>query len=136
MAPEILAKTINYRSLLQFQNAEMYSLALIFWELLRRTSFEVAEEGASGGVRMYAYEYRLPYYEHIQADPDEMQMIQVVCEKKKRPEINPLWRQVPILNELTHLTEELWVENANGRLNALRLKKSLNQIKRKFTSAP
>lgn len=125
MAPEILAKTINYKSLLQFQNAEMYSLALIFWELLRRTSFEIAPVS-------YSYDYKLPYYEHVQSDPDEIQMKQLVCDEKIRPEINNLWRQIPILNELTELTEELWVENANGRLNALRLKKSINQIKRKF----
>ena len=44
MAPEILAKQINLKSLLQFQMAEMYSLALIFWELLRRTGFELQGE--------------------------------------------------------------------------------------------
>lgn len=124
MAPEILSKTINYKSLLQFQKAEMYSLALIFWELLRRTSFELNEQ-------TYTYEYRLPYNEYIQSDPDDTQMKLLVCDQKKRPEINQLWRDVPILNELTHLTEELWVENADGRLNALRLKKSINLIKKK-----
>ena len=80
------------------------------------------------------YDYRLPYYEWIgAADADEAQMLAVVCVEKKRPGVNALWRQVPILGELTKLTEELWGENANGRLNALRLKKSINQIKRKFT---
>lgn len=144
MAPEILAKTINYKSLLQFQNAEMYSLALIFWELLRRTSFDLEQplnnnnsttQSASDQIPTrrvhYSYDYKLPYYEHIQSDPDEFQMKQMVCDQKKRPEINSLWRQVPILSELTQLTEELWVENADGRLNALRLKKSLNLIKRR-----
>ena len=67
------------------------------------------------------------------ADPDELQMRQVVCEQRKRPEINSLWRQVPIMAELAQLTEELWAENADGRLNALRLKKSLNLISRKYT---
>ena len=37
--------------------------------------------------------------------------------------------------ELAQLTEELWAENADGRLNALRLKKSLNLISRKYTWA-
>lgn len=153
MAPEILNKTINYKSLLQFQNAEMYSLALIFWELLRKTKFhldqpvspnEIANQssldlstassdtGKTGKRYAYSYEYKMPYYEYVQADPEELQMKQLVCDQKKRPEINALWRKVPILNELSHLTEELWVENANGRLNALRLKKSLNLIKRKY----
>lgn len=152
MAPEILAKTINYKSLLQFQNAEMYSLALIFWELLRRTSFELDKEEQQASQStvslskdptnetsdkfptklVYSYDYKLPYYEYIQSDPDELEMKHLVVDLKKRPEINNLWRSVPILNELTQLTEELWVENADGRLNALRLKKSLNSIKRKY----
>lgn len=159
MAPEILAKTINYKSLLQFQNAEMYSLALIFWELLRRTSFELEQDSLqennfksaewksqqklstndcntdpiekSSQKMVFNFDYKLPYYEYVQSDPDEFQMKQLVCDRKVRPEINQLWKQVPILSDLTSLTEELWVDNPNGRLNALRLKKSLNQIKRK-----
>ncbi len=126
MAPEILNKTIDIRSLYQFQNAEMYSLALIFWELLRRTKFEFLNS-------IYSYEYKMPYYEYIPMDPDDIQMRQIVCEQKLRPEINQLWKQTNILNELTQLTEELWVENSHGRLNALRLKKSLNSIMRKYS---
>jgi serine/threonine protein kinase len=135
MAPEILAKTINFKSLLQFQKAEMYSLSLIFWELLRRTMFELFESNSDSDKKhkvIYSYDYKLPYHEYIQSDPDELQMKQLVCDQKIRPEVNNLWREVPILNELTQLTEELWVENADGRLNALRLKKSLNQIERKY----
>jgi TGF-beta receptor type-1 len=124
MAPEILNKTINIKSLYQFQNAEMYSLALIFWELLTRTKFELLN-------KIYIYEYKLPYYQYLPMDPNDLQMKQIVCEQKLRPEINYLWKQINIMNELTQLTEELWVENSNGRLNALRLKKSLNSIMRK-----
>ena len=125
MAPEILNKTININSLYQFQNAEMYSLALIFWELLRRTKFELLNT-------IYIYEYKLPYYQYLPMDPNDLQMKQIVCEQKLRPDINSLWKQINIMNELTQLTEELWVENANGRLNTLRLKKSLNSIMRKY----
>jgi TGF-beta receptor type-1 len=125
MAPEILNKTINIKSLYQFQNAEMYSLALIFWELLTRTKFELLN-------KIYIYEYKLPYYQYLPMDPNDLQMKQIVCEQKLRPEINYLWKQINIMNELTQLTEELWVENSNGRLNALRLKKSLNSIMRKY----
>ena len=103
----------------------MYSLALIFWELLRRTKFEFLNS-------VYLYEYKMPYYEYIPMDPDDIQMRQIVCEQKLRPEINQLWKQVNIMNELTQLTEELWVENSHGMLNALRLKKSLNSIMRKY----
>ena len=127
MAPEILSKTIDIKSLNEFQNAEMYSLALIFWELLRRTKFEIDK-------KLYIYDYKLPYYEFIQMDPDDLQMKTIVCDQKKRPEINLLWKQINIMNEIAQLTQELWLENSHARLNALRLKKSLNSILRKYLS--
>ena len=92
---------------------------------MRRTKFELLNT-------IYIYEYKLPYYQYLPMDPNDLQMKQIVCEQKLRPDINSLWKQINIMNELTQLTEELWVENANGRLNALRLKKSLNSIMRKY----
>ena len=126
MAPEILAKTIDTRSLYEFQKAEMYSLALVFWELLRRSKFAIDDF-------VHVNEYKLPYFDYVPMDPEEAQMKQIVCELKHRPEINPLWRKVVIMSDLAQLTEELWVENADGRLNALRLKKSLNLITKKYS---
>lgn len=125
MAPEILNKSIDIRSLYQFQNAEMYSLALIFWEMLRRVKFEHLN-------LVYVYDYELPYQQYIPMDPNDLQMKEIVCDKKLRPGINALWKQTNVMNELTELTEELWTENSHGRLNALRLKKSLNSIMRKY----
>ena len=111
------------------RNDQIIVLNVRFIKLMVLQNYKDKEE-----VRLYVYDYRLPYYEWIgAADADEAQMLAVVCVEKKRPGVNVLWRQVPILGELTKLTEELWGENANGRLNALRLKKSINQIKRKFT---
>ena len=80
-------------------------------------------------IYLYTFEYKPPYYEFINGDPDENIMKQVVCEQKHRPLFNPLWKQNVIMNELTRLTEELWVEMPNARLNALRLKKSINKIR-------
>ncbi len=127
MAPEILSKRIEIKYLDAFQKAEMYSLALIFWELLRRCKFE--DESTK---TLYTYEYKPPYYEFIAGDPDENLMRQIVCEQNHRPVLNPLWRQNVIMNEFVRLTEELWVEMPNERLNALRLKKSISKIKTNF----
>jgi TGF-beta receptor type-1 len=127
MAPEILSKRIEIKFLDAFQKAEMYSLGLVFWELLRRCKFE--DESTQ---TLYTFEYKPPYYEFITGDPDENLMRQIVCEQNHRPILNPLWRQNPIMNELVRLTEELWVEMPNERLNALRLKKSITKIKTNF----
>jgi serine/threonine protein kinase len=122
MAPEILAKTIDMRSLISFQNAEMYSLALIIWELLRRCKFE-------HNGQTYSHDYSLPYQEQVGMDPTEEIMKQVVCEQKVRPQVNELWKEVPLLAEMAGLLDELWVDKPTQRLSALRVKKSLVKIK-------
>ena len=124
MAPEILNKKIDCRYLDNFQKAEMYSLALVFWELLRSCKFEDDESKVA-----YSFEYKMPFFEYIQGDPDEALMCKIVCEQKLRPSVSNLWKQNKIMNQLMRLTEELWVENPNERLNALRLKKSLTKLK-------
>lgn len=124
MAPEILAKKIDCRFLDSFQKAEMYSLALVLWELLRSCKFEDDDTKV-----VYSFEYKMPYFEYIQGDPDEALMYKIVCEQKLRPSVSNLWKQNKIMNQLMRLTEELWVENPNERLNALRLKKSLTKLK-------
>ncbi|CAF1134504.1 unnamed protein product [Brachionus calyciflorus] len=124
MAPEILNKKIDVRYLDNFQKAEMYSLALVFWELLRSCKFEDDESKV-----VYSFEYKMPYFEYIQGDPDEALMYKIVCEQKLRPSVSNLWKNNKIMSHLMHLTEELWVENPNERLNALRLKKSITKLK-------
>jgi hypothetical protein len=126
MAPEILTKSIEIKYLDAFQKAEMYSLGLIFWELMRRCEYS----GSSDGGKTLTFEYKPPYYEFIQAgDPDDNLMTQIVCEQRHRPSFNSAWKQSPIIAQLMLLTDELWVEMPNERLNALRLKKSINKIK-------
>jgi TGF-beta receptor type-1 len=121
LAPEILNKTIDMRYLDSFQKAEIYSLSLIIWELLRACKFESQQTKIT-----YSYEYKLPYFEHIPiGDPDDSLMRQIVCEKKLRPSIVQFWHEHPIMHEMTKLCEDLWVETPNERLTALRIKKSI-----------
>lgn len=124
MAPEILDKKIDARYLENFQKAEIYSLALVFWELLRSCKFQDDQTHI-----VYSFEYKLPYFEYIQGDPDEALMCTIVCEQKLRPGVCSQWRQNKLMASLLRLAEELWVENPNERLNALRLKKSLTKIR-------
>lgn len=124
MAPEILSKKIDTRYLDSFQKAEMYSLGLVMWELLRRCKFE--DESTN---LVYVYDYKPPYYECVLGDPDELVMKQIVCDQKLRPAMNAQWKKNKIMTELANLTEELWVAQPNERLNPLRLKKSLAKIK-------
>ena len=45
MAPEVLARSLDFRLLLHFQRADMYSLALVLWELLSNTTFTLHHTG-------------------------------------------------------------------------------------------
>jgi serine/threonine protein kinase len=47
MAPEVLARSLDFRLLLPFQRADMYSLALVLWELLSNTTFTLHHTGKS-----------------------------------------------------------------------------------------
>ena len=78
MAPEILNKTIDTKSLHQYQNAEMYSLALIIWETLQRTKFEYL-----GSV--YSYEYKMPYHEYMPMESDDSipEFARIVCDQNR-----------------------------------------------------
>ena len=123
MAPEILAKRIDARYLDAFQKAEMYSLALVFWEMLMRCEVSgVSCDPVCG-------EYRPPYYEYIAiSDPDEALMHSIVCEQKRRPAWLDALRTNAFTDELVQLTAKLWVESPSERLDALRLKESITQL--------
>lgn len=136
MSPEILNKKIDMKYLDSFQKAEMYSLGLVYWELLRRCQLDTNDDD---NTAQQTLDYQPPYFEHVNGDPDETQMVQIVCEQKYRPVFSNLITNRRsnedststglILDELVKLTEQLWVENPNERLNALRLKKSLNKLR-------
>ena len=126
LAPEILNRTINVNFLNSFQKAEIYSLSLVAWELLRGTKFESQTTKIT-----YSYEYKLPYFEYLQnIDPDEQQMYQLVCKQKARPSIIQFWHEHPIMSQIAKLCTELWYadEDPLARLSAFRIKKILTKI--------
>lgn len=129
LAPEILTKQLDQSSLIGFQRAEIYSLGLIMWEVLRACQFE----SQCHDNTVYSFEYKLPYYEYInnQTDPDEALMKQIVCDLEHRPVLLPQWNEHTIMKDLTQLCTESWDKNPNARNTALRIKKSLARIAQK-----
>jgi hypothetical protein len=109
----------------------MYSMSLVFWEMLRRCEFIEPETN-----KLIKFDYQLPYYEHVDANPDENQMHDVVCVKKLRPEMLTVWKNYNLdcVREFSNLIEELWHENPDGRLKSLSVKKSLDKLKNNFNA--
>jgi bone morphogenetic protein receptor type-1B len=83
MAPEVIDETLNTRSFDAFKMADMYSLALVFWEMCRRC--------VTGDKVTAADDCQLPYFDCVPADPSYDDMHQAVCVKKMRPVVPVRW---------------------------------------------
>ncbi len=127
MAPEILNKTIDHKKIESYQKADMYSLALVFWEMLRRCELADVDFNTNATNTL---DYQPPFFDCVDLNPDENQMCMTVCDLKCRPNIPVQCRttEVQIVLELTRLIEELWADKADARLNALRVKKTLDKF--------
>ena len=66
-----------------FCNADVYSFALVVWEVLHRTDLPRSSEEAPP--------HALPYHTCVGPDPSVEEMHQVVCVERKRPEIERRW---------------------------------------------
>lgn len=120
MSPEMLDKSININSFEAHKMADMYSLALVFWEMARRC--------VTGDKITTADDYALPYYDCVGSDPSFEDMLQVVCVKKIRPQIPLRWESEDVLQTLAKIMQECWHSNPAVRLTALRVKKTLSKL--------
>uniref|UniRef100_T1IKD1 Serine/threonine-protein kinase receptor n=1 Tax=Strigamia maritima TaxID=126957 RepID=T1IKD1_STRMM len=118
MAPEVLDNSLNTSHFESFKRADMYSFALVLWELARCC--------CSGGKD--TSDYQLPYFEFVPTDPSSEDMWKVVCIKKIRPSIPNRWYCNEQLLTMSKLMQECWHENPEARLTALRVKKTLRKL--------
>ncbi|XP_048835714.1 activin receptor type-1C-like isoform X2 [Brienomyrus brachyistius] len=117
MAPEILDDSINVSNFESYKRADIYSLGLVFWELVRRCSL--------GGS---CEDYQLPYYDMAGSDPSVEEMRKVVCDQQARPSIPNQWHNWEALRILGRTMRECWNANPAARLTALRVKKTITQV--------
>jgi hypothetical protein len=117
MAPEVLDETMKSDFFESYRLADIYSLALVFWEVVRRTQFNGVCE-----------EYVVPYHDVVPNDPSFEDMRKVVCVDQQRPHISNRWQNETILMDLSKIIKESWAQNPSARLTALRIKKSLMKI--------
>ncbi|XP_043212296.1 bone morphogenetic protein receptor type-1B-like isoform X3 [Amphibalanus amphitrite] len=95
----------------------MYSLALVMWEITRRSAT---------GDKMRDYEpYAVPYAGMVPADPSFDDMHQLVCEKQVRPPIAERWSKSQALTKLARIMRDCWRQKPGARLRALTVKKHL-----------
>nr|BBD17789.1 saxophone [Athalia rosae] len=120
MSPEVLDQTINVECLESFRRADMYSLALVMWEVCRRC--------VSNGV---ALDYAAPYSEWLSGgnqEPSFEEMRKLVALDQRRPPLPNRWHSDPTLAGMGKLIRECWHGKPAARLPVLRVKKTLVKL--------
>uniref|UniRef100_H2YCZ7 receptor protein serine/threonine kinase n=1 Tax=Ciona savignyi TaxID=51511 RepID=H2YCZ7_CIOSA len=126
MAPEILDETLNMLHFDSFKRADIYSLGLVFWEVVRRcniggkmSNLQYWGEGGvciwgrgvcifGGGVNL---DYQLPYFDMVPDDPSIEQMRTIVCEKNIRPQKETTWHKYDVIISYMKPAAPLFVDD-------------------------
>jgi len=126
MAPEVLDESINMNHFESFKRADVYALGLVFWEVARRCSIGgillklfsmISVRMCEIDIKRYKLqqlimsllqdmimfvglyeEYQLPFYNAVPPDPSWDEMRRVVCNEKKRPNIQNRWQSHEVFN--------------------------------------
>ncbi|XP_064457112.1 bone morphogenetic protein receptor type-1B-like [Ornithodoros turicata] len=117
MPPEVLDESLSKNSFDGYKYADMYSFALVLWEIARRCTIN--------GV---ADDYQIPFQGVVPSDPSFEDMHKVVCVDRMRPPISERWEQCEASRTLSKIMRECWHHNPTVRLTALRVKKTLAKL--------
>lgn len=118
MAPEVLDETIRTDSFESYKQTDVWAYGLVVWEICRRTVINGMVE-----------DYKPPFYDVVPHDPSFEDMKKVVCIDQQRPNIPNTWCLDNVLSALTKIMRECWYQSPSARLTALRMKKTLNNLK-------
>ncbi|KAF7702558.1 hypothetical protein HF521_001841 [Silurus meridionalis] len=105
MAPELLESRLNLENIESFKQADVYSMALVLWEITSRCT-------ATGEVR----EYEPPFGKLNQPCIESMK--DMVIRDRERPEILHSWRTHPGVSLVCEMIEECWDQDPEARLTA------------------
>ncbi|KAM9385065.1 TGF-beta receptor type-2-like [Pholidichthys leucotaenia] len=106
MAPEVLESRINLENIEAFKQADVYSMALVLWEIISRCS-------AIGEVKEYE-----PPFGNLREHPCVESMKDSVLRDKGRPEIPNSWINHTGIQMVCSSIEECWDHDPEARLTA------------------
>ncbi|XP_073503651.1 TGF-beta receptor type-2-like isoform X2 [Phyllobates terribilis] len=106
MAPEVLESRVNLEDMESFKQMDVYSLALVLWEMASRC--EAVE----------VKNYELPFGSMVQEPPCVETMRDVVLRGRGRPDIPTSWRGHAGLDVLCDTISECWDHDPEARLTA------------------
>ncbi|XDV33590.1 hypothetical protein PO909_003955, partial [Leuciscus waleckii] len=106
MAPEVLESRMDLENIESFKQADVYSMALVLWEIVSRCS-------ATGDVREYE-----PPFGRLKEHPCVESMKDDVIRDRLRPEIPASWSNHMGIHLLSSTIEECWDHDPEARLTA------------------
>ncbi|KAM9496426.1 TGF-beta receptor type-2 isoform 1-T1 [Clarias gariepinus] len=115
MAPELLESRLNLENIESFKQADVYSMALVLWEITSRCT-------AIGEVR----EYEPPFGKLNQPCIESMK--DTVIRDRERPEIRLGWRTHPGVKLVCEMLEECWDQDPEARLTASCVSERFNEF--------
>uniref|UniRef100_A0A0N5A763 Serine/threonine-protein kinase receptor n=1 Tax=Parastrongyloides trichosuri TaxID=131310 RepID=A0A0N5A763_PARTI len=131
LPPELLASDKNFPSFESYKRSDIYSAALIMWEILSRT-YEPDEFPHVKNIeelKALLKEYREPYSEWLDRNPTIEEVKIVVVDKNLRPPMPSQFKQ--ITKHSTHLfnmIQECWHSEPQSRINATYVKRSVSKL--------
>ncbi|XP_056272101.1 TGF-beta receptor type-2-like isoform X1 [Pseudoliparis swirei] len=106
MAPEVLESRINLENIESFKQADVYSMALVLWEIISRCN-------AIGEVKEYE-----PPFGNLREHPCVESMKDSVLRDRGRPEIPDSWMNHTGIQMVCSSIDECWDHDPEARLTA------------------
>ncbi|CAG05723.1 unnamed protein product, partial [Tetraodon nigroviridis] len=106
MAPEVLESRINLENIESFKQADVYSMALVLWEITSRCN-------AIGEVKEYE-----PPFGNVRENPCVESMKDSVLRDRGRPELPNSWINHSGIQMVCAAIEECWDHDPEARLTA------------------
>ncbi|KAJ7317738.1 hypothetical protein JRQ81_003900 [Phrynocephalus forsythii] len=112
VAPEILDENLNLKDLgTALRQADVYSLALVLWEMFMRCSALFPEDGTP--------EFQLAYEAELGRSPSHSELRRLAVEERQRPALPRAWRSLgQVADGVQELLEDCWDPEPEARLQA------------------
>lgn len=137
LPPEVLLDQLNTSQFDfdAFRMGDIYSLGLVLWELMNRTTFTINCDGSINSTdgttttTIPANEYSLPYQNMVSRDPSIEEMKMIVAIQSQRPPCSSNWNKNEQMKKMKSIISECWTAIPTARLSTLRAKKNLAHLK-------
>nr|QWX95781.1 TGFbeta receptor type I [Strongyloides stercoralis] len=131
LPPELLFSEKNFPSFESYKRSDVYSAALIMWEILSRSyePDEYPDVKDINELKEFIPEYEEPYSEWLNRNPTIDEVKVVVVDKKLRPPYPPQFKRVQNNSKiLFDMIQECWHPEPQSRINSTYVKNLVGKL--------